>query len=396
MMALRWQVLHKWLALLIGLQLLLWIVSGLALNLIPSEVFNTELHRNQAKPVALGINQPPMMSLATLAAKLPNQHLLSVELIQVHGKPMYKLLLKDKLQLTPPQTAYYWAMGSTADFNPVSWDLKMLAELARSSYQPWPLQSSRLQQDSEPQQNSEPLETIAQPHIAKLHFSAPQLLQHGEGGFQTQDPVYLVTVNDEAQTRIYLNGASGEVLAHKNSRSNIKEWLFMLHFMDYAPDNGLSFNHLWTQIVALLSLLLGISGAALLIKRLYQGHFSLKSYFQQGFKPSCIQVFGKHDEPLSRLSLQPGMLLTSLNHPKERIATQCGGGGSCGLCMVRFMGTAPIAQEADLAKISRRKLDKGYRLSCQHDAADCQALIPERTELNIALATLGQLSTWSD
>lgn len=378
-MILSWQVLHRWLALIIGLQLLLWIVSGLALNLIPSSVFNTELHRKPIETSAISLvnsGQTKLASLSALAAKLMDKHLISVELTLLFDEPMYQVQLIDKGQLDGPHLAYYWAK----DLSPVSLSLDNLSLLARNSYQ-----------------------ANAENATSPASFAKPLLLPTEESAFQTQAPVYLVAVNDEAQTRIYLNGASGEVLAHENSRSTIKQWLFMLHFMDYAPENGLSFNHLWIQIIALFSLLLGVSGTALVIKRLYQGHYSLKSPFSRWFGLSrqaasaqVIRVFDKQNTPLSRLSLESGALLTSLNHPKERIKTQCGGGGSCGLCMVRFMDTAPKPQEADIAKISRRKLELGYRLSCQHDAADCQTLAPQQTEINIALTTRGQLNTWCD
>jgi ferredoxin len=377
----RWQALHRWLALFVGLQLLLWIVSGLLLNLVDEEFFDANGHRQFSSPKALSQSftsdededeneaQSSALSispLGALLATLPKQTFITVELLSLFNSPVYKIISQVSPGNVQTQriTHYYWADSLT----PVMLSIKEIKQLAIQSYR------------ADPQQ----LDSVKR-------IAEPTLLAQGDTGFNITEPVYQILVDDAAKTRIYINGASGDILGHKNSRSDLKDWLFILHFMDYNPGNGLSFNHFWIQGIALLSLLLGLSGTALLYKRITQGHFSL-GWFSR-LRPSKIrriramQIHDAAGSHILELQIQSGMLIDTINHQQERIKTQCGGGGTCGLCAVRFIDSSPIANEADKAKLSKMKLEKGFRLSCQHSSQSCNTA----AELNIALANKGQL-----
>jgi ferredoxin len=375
----RWQALHKWLALFVGLQLLLWVVSGLLLNLVDEEFFDANGHRQFSSPKALSQSftsdedeneaQSSALSispLSALAQVLSKQTLITVELLSLFNGPVYKVISRPALgqDLSQRITHYYRARSLT----PISLSINQIKQLAIQSYR------------ADPQQRDS----------VKL-ITEPTLLAQGDTGFNIAEPVYQVLVDDAAKTRIYINGASGDILGHKNSRSDLKDWLFILHFMDYNPGNGLSFNHFWIQGIALLSLLLGLSGTALLYKRITQGHFSL-GWFSR-FRPSkikrirAVHIHDAAGSHILEIQIQSGMLIDTINHQQERIKTQCGGGGTCGLCAVRFIDSPPAANEADKAKLSQAKLEKGFRLSCQHSSQSCNTA----AELNIALANKGQL-----
>jgi ferredoxin len=372
----RWQTFHRWLALFVGLQLLLWVVSGLLLNLVDEEFFDANGHRHFSSPKALSQSftsdenekqslKLSISPLSALAQTLPKQTLITVELLSLFNGPVYKVISRPSLgEDLSQRITYYWAYSLA----PVMLSIKEIKQLAIQSYR------------ANPQQ----LDSV------KL-IAEPTLLAKGDTGFNITDPVYQVLVDDAAKTRIYINGASGEVLGHKNSRSDLKDWLFILHFMDYNPGNGLSFNHFWIQGIALLSLLLGLSGTALLYKRITQGHFSLGWFSRlRSYKIKRIRAMHIHDAAGSHileLPIQSGMLIDTINHQQERIKTQCGGGGTCGLCAVRFIDSPPTANEADKAKLSHAKLKKGIRLSCQHTSQSYNTA----AELNIALANKGQL-----
>jgi ferredoxin len=373
----RLQGLHRWLALFVGLQLLLWVVSGLLLNLVDGTFFDANGHRQLSTPKALSqafitdedqaqSSALSISPLGALLATLPKQTFITVELISLFNAPVYKLISQPSpgQDLSQRITHYYWARSLT----PISLSVNQIKQLAIQSYR------------ADPQQ----LDSVKR-------IAEPTLLAQGDTGFNITVPVYQVLVGDAAKTRIYINGASGDILEHKNSRSDLKDWLFMLHFMDYNLGNGLSFNHFWIQGIALLSLLLGLSGAALLYKRITQGHFSLGWFSRlRSYKIKRIRAMHIHDAAGSHileLPIQSGMLIETINHQQERIKTQCGGGGTCGLCAVRFIDSPPTANEADKAKLSNTKLEKGFRLSCQHTSQSCNTA----AELNIALANKGQL-----
>ncbi|MCH1927888.1 2Fe-2S iron-sulfur cluster-binding protein, partial [Shewanella sp. C31] len=50
-------------------------------------------------------------------------------------------------------------------------------------------------------------------------------------------------------------------------------------------------------------------------------------------------------------------LLEAINDEKPWIMSQCGGGGRCGLCKLRFKDNPPTPNDYDLDKLSQQELD---------------------------------------
>ena len=89
------------------------------------------------------------------------------------------------------------------------------------------------------------------------------LLPEGVPGIHAiAGPVWEVRMSDRFQTRVYVHGETGAVLAHRNARGELMETLLMLHFMDYFQTGG--FNNPQIIATAFLTLWLAISGFLLL------------------------------------------------------------------------------------------------------------------------------------
>lgn len=328
----RWQQLHKWLGLLIGLQLLLWIVTGLLLNMIPSVWFSASMHQQQSVSAqAIPISLQITVSINDVV-RLSHLPLSDIELIAILARPAYQLTQVNGQQVfvwadTLQKTTKYQQVLSRVSLT----DLQ-IQQIARASYR----------------------------GDAKL--APAKALKH-----DNTMPVgtLMITANDEVDTRIYVNRHSGSVIAHQNNRSDYQQWLLMLHFMDYNSENGVSFNHFWTQIIAVLSLIFIISGIRLLVYQLHQGHFwPIKK------RPVTINLY-ESQQLIAQISAHSGFMLDNINkhanaQQAEGLITECGGAGQCGQCVVQYLSTPPSACEYDIAKLSKRKLALGYRLSCQH------------------------------
>lgn len=141
----------------------------------------------------------------------------------------------------------------------------------------------------------------------------------------------------------------------------------MLHFMDYAPDNGIGFNHLLVQVVSIAALFLGLSGIYILGHKFHQGQLSLP-FLRRTTAIGKLELFTQDAQPLAEFTDLNGTYLESINRGRERLRTQCGGGGRCGLCKLRFVEQPPSPNDYDLDKLTATELAQGIRLSCQHEA----------------------------
>lgn len=316
------QTLHKWLGLIVGLQLLIWVVTGLAFNLIDEQFLDANPYRATHKTAS------PTTALAPTAGLLQQyqaEGIIELKLTSVLERAVYALT-------TTQRTRWFWADS----LKPLSLTNTEILAIAKQSYS------------------------------GSGELSAPQILTR-ETPFDASGPVAMLTTADEVGTRIYIDTASGAVLAHQNRQSDLRDLLFMLHFMDYAPDNGIGFNHLLVQVVSIAALLLGLSGIYILGHKFHQGQLSLP-FLRRKAAIGKLGLFTQDAQPLAEFTDLNGTYLESINRGRERLRTQCGGGGRCGLCKLRFVEQPPSPNDYDLDKLTATELAQGIRLSCQHEA----------------------------
>ncbi|MCZ4337846.1 PepSY domain-containing protein [Shewanella colwelliana] len=317
------QTLHRWLAVIVGLQLLIWVATGLAFNLIDSQYLNGN-HYRQKMTVTPIDTASPLAEPSRLLQQFPTQTVSAIALDNVLGKALYRVT-SDKGKFG------FWA----TDLSPVKLEPEQLKLLALSSYS-----------------GSGQIISIELANDVADKYSASSAL-------------YRVDLQDERNTHIYVDATTAEVVAHENWGSNLKQLLFMLHFMDYLPDNGVSFNHIVIRILATIVLLLGISGTILVIRKLKRGQYRIGRSHTEN---NTLVLLSPDNEQLETITIHHSGMLDALNHHKERIRTTCGGGGQCGLCRITFINNPPLATDQDKEKLKKEQLDAGMRLSCQHEA----------------------------
>ncbi|NOZ43298.1 MAG: 2Fe-2S iron-sulfur cluster binding domain-containing protein [Alphaproteobacteria bacterium] len=136
--------------------------------------------------------------------------------------------------------------------------------------------------------------------------------------------------------------------------------------MDYSGRNN--FNSLWIIIIAFGAFWLAFSGIILIFKS-----FSLTEFKAAWMKITragnsrtltVLDIYGGLDNKITAAfgtSVYDSLALGGITLPSN-----CGGGGSCGLCRVKFKGQGQPVLEADRRQLCQQELDDGYRLSCQH------------------------------
>ncbi|CAH9051151.1 Na(+)-translocating NADH-quinone reductase subunit F [Pseudoalteromonas holothuriae] len=321
------KTLHKWLSLFVGLQLLIWLITGLYFNLMDHKKgagnanLRTVVHRAKVPHTSL----IPLQSLAIKPVQ-------SIKLLWILGHPYYQIIEQAGAHRYQTKVVYLLdaQTGTPAPLNET-----LARTIALKSFkEAVNITEARL----------------LEPPIAALP--------------KEQNPLWQVTLNDANNTHIYIEHSSGQVIAHVNDDRRLRDLAFKLHFMDYMNTGG--FNHWLIIIFAITTLVLSLTGATWLVERFKAGQLSL--IFKHHKKSVTVtELTSQQTHTLAletKSSLFDGLIASGIQLPSS-----CGGGGTCGLCKVRCKSVVN-ATSADKARLSDAKLEQGYRLACEHNAGE--------------------------
>lgn len=211
---------HKWVALVVGLQVLFWVGGGLVMTAIPIETVRSE-HRVQ-KP------DYPAFAIDTL---IP---------VQTAAAGLSATIDKAELRHTPRGPA--WVL------TPAKGEPVVLSALNGRPFAAFPpAEALRMAQDA--------YRGEAQAEKATLFAEAPR--ETGREG-----PLWRVDFNDFEHTSFYLSPETGEVVTRRSGVWRLYDFFWRLHILDFK--NGENFNHPTLIIITILTLSMVISGFILL------------------------------------------------------------------------------------------------------------------------------------
>lgn len=231
---------HKWVSLLIGLQVFIWVLSGLIFNVIDHNKARGNTYRQEISAKQNIIAEKDLLPVESILAAYPD----TIELTQT------TLLSKPYYLLTKEQALYQHFANSYQLVNAISGELtivdKQLAtDIAKASYNgPGDITST----------------TLLTGNIADFT--------------KQKNPSWQVNFSDKLQTRVYVEQGSGRLVGHSNSDKRFANFFFMLHFMDYG-DEG-SFNNIQIIVFAFITLWLTLSGLVWTIYLLRLGKYHKK------------------------------------------------------------------------------------------------------------------------
>jgi ferredoxin len=333
--------LHKWVGLLTGIQVLLWLVSGLVISLLdPAKVSG----RHWASGTVT--NTPPHHASELLEpAELPATYLeaaTALDLDSWQGRPVYRISYADGE-----------ALVNAVDGSVMTTGKAEAAELARQDF------------------------TGDGAIVSVERGMAPDLETRNNHGVY-----WRVDFSDRANTSIYISESTGEILQRRNSFWRVRDFFWMLHIMDYSGREN--FNNFLVIGVALIALWLGISGFLLLFDSFTRHDFFFLKL--PGKTGRVVITLHDPDGAAQRtVRLRKGSnLFLSLATRDIGLPSICGGGGECGKCRVRFESTGiPQANKVEMGLIPKRLRDQGYRLACQQTVVMDMALhLPAGTLTN--------------
>lgn len=186
------RALHKWLGLVVGLQLLIWLASGLYMVIVDLDfIHGDSLVKNTRQ--TLQVPDSSLVSIKSLRQQYPDADSIGLQALQ--GRSYYLVSTADHRYLIDP--------GSGAVVSPLGED--RVREIARYHFNgDAPIRSIELLSKNPPAE------------IGKRPL-----------------PLWRVDFDDRFNTSFYINPDSGTLATRRHRYWRIFDFLFMLHIMDY-------------------------------------------------------------------------------------------------------------------------------------------------------------------
>ena len=220
---LKWSVrIHKWVALIVGIQIMLWIAGGLVMSTIPIEQVRGE-HKIAATE-SLAASPADLLALEQVTDQHEIGAISEAVLGQVLGAPVWRLKSADG-------ETFVIDASSGDRLDPVSETLaRRIAETDYSG-------TGSL--------------------VSVLSVANPPS-EYGRPG-----PVWRAVFDDSDATTLYIDPATADVRARRSSTWRFYDFFWKLHVMDY--DDGADFNHPLLITAAGAAIFVAMSGLVLLI-----------------------------------------------------------------------------------------------------------------------------------
>ena len=214
--------LHKWLTLFVGLQLLVWAVTGFYMVAIDLDfIHGDSLVRNLRTPIDRTTRVVPV---SELTSRYPQITLVSLHSLPDLNTPVYELTAAGRKVLVDAANGQQLSPLSSG----------MIRQLARSYY------------------------------AGSGELSAVQLLEH-EVPMEVRGrapPLWRADFDDWLQTTLYLQPDTGALVARRHRWWRVYDFLWMLHIMDYGERETPT--GVVPRIVTLFATITVLSGAWLL------------------------------------------------------------------------------------------------------------------------------------
>jgi Na+-transporting NADH:ubiquinone oxidoreductase subunit F len=215
------RTLHKWVALVLALQFVAWMASGLALSLIDHHAANGEPHRRPAeaptRPWPVGVQSPVQVVAAS------RERVQRIESAWLQDRPVYRLVGAERT----------WLLDA-ASGEPVTIDALVARALASADY------------------------------VGDAPAAAPEWLEEApREAIEHAAPLWRVRFTDDVDTTLYVSAVDGRILERRNAQSRWFELFWMLHTMDYSGRGN--FNHPLVIVSAAGGLFAALTGVWLLV-----------------------------------------------------------------------------------------------------------------------------------
>ncbi len=226
MKILRWTLkLHKWIALIIGLQILAWVLGGLVFSVLDIEKVRGE-HKIAEQP-HLPLTPESIITLkeAVKMNKIVKVH--HASLGRVVNRPVWRIMVEDDKHITID--------GLTGDIiSPITFELA--TKIAEADY-------------------------AGKGKLKSVAYEKDPATEYPHEG-----AAWVARFDDLDNTTLYINPDSAQVKSRRSTTWRVFDFFWKLHVMDY--DDGESFNHPLLIVSAFIALIVVLLGFVLLFIRM--------------------------------------------------------------------------------------------------------------------------------
>lgn len=222
------QRVHLWAGLILGVQVLLWMASGVVMSWFPIELVRGETNAYSAPAAVL----EPATYASPGGVLARAEGATSLELTHFLGRPVY-------IARGPNGPAGLFDAASGERLSPLS------EELARK--------------------------VAGRDYLGDGEIVRARLMSFPPHEYRGERPVWRVDFNDRLHTRIYVSQNSGEVRARRNDIWRLYDFFWMLHIMDYGDRTN--FNNPLIMAASMTGFIFALSGMIIVIYRLRRGRY---------------------------------------------------------------------------------------------------------------------------
>lgn len=231
---------HRWASLLIGLQVLIWIVSGLAFNVMDKNKASGNTYRQTFIVTKPAIAESKLLPVEKILQAHPDT--IELRRTNILSAPYYLLTHKKGLY-RHFANSYHLVNAVTGKLTLINEQLAV--DIAKASY------SGAGDVDAI---------ILLMPPIADFP--------------KQQNPNWQINFADDLSTSVYVEQGSGRLVGHSNSDKRFADFFYMLHFMDYGSAGH--FNSIQIMLFAFVTLWLSLSGLIWTINMFSKGKYRLK------------------------------------------------------------------------------------------------------------------------
>jgi len=302
---------HRWLALLVSLQLLLWVIGGLAFNLMSSDKIKSTITLNKTPTLSFS---PQLIDFNLILAKYSTITQISIR--ATSNDPL--IYISNNQKMTPLSL-------SLTDKPLLKIHIKNIALQAITT-----------------QVAIKSITLMDSTHTESRKFKRL---------------VWQVLLDNDNDSALYIDAYNGRVLKILENGWRIKDFFWMLHIMDYQDRSN--FNHPLIIIAAGLAAMASLTGFILLLIS-----FKRKKRINV---PTIVTVkitnLDNHD---NQVDVKPNQsLLHALIDTDKALPSGCGGKGTCGQCRVKIDDYQRPLNTQETVTLNEQERTQGYRLACQ-------------------------------
>ena len=227
---LRWTArIHKWLALVVGIQIVLWVAGGVVMTVLDIDRVHGDHIVGPPPPVALDVENFIPVGQAVEAAGLEGE-LETLQIIPWLGRPVFQIMDREGVsQLVDARTG--------EKLTPITSEIAIA--LAEESH-------------------------LGDMRASSIEYMETQNIEYRGGPV----PAWRINFDDEYGASFYVSENSGMLITRRNNEWRVFDFFWMLHVMGYWDRDD--FNTWWLIGFALFSFVTVFAGMILLIIKMRQ------------------------------------------------------------------------------------------------------------------------------